>query len=178
MSTSQANSQNTPIRSRRAVLAGIASAAAALPIAAGTPTTAAATADPIYAAIERHKETEAAHLAAIKELCRFEKSGDCEHNWITEKPCHDEFEAFDALVGGAATTLAGVSAKVAYRDRRTSSYPRAECCGGQLEASGASPRATSLHRREARADRTRNRRRFGISRRTSGASIEAQIGEG
>jgi hypothetical protein len=49
---------NTPpantSRSRRAVLAGIASAAA-LPIAAAIPTPAAASADPIYAAIERHK---------------------------------------------------------------------------------------------------------------------------
>jgi hypothetical protein len=33
-------------------------------------------------------------------------------------------------------------------------------------------RSTSSHGREARADRTRNRRRFGISRRASGASVK------
>jgi hypothetical protein len=50
----------------------------------------------------------------------------------------------------------------------------------QMETNGASRRrrATSLHRREARADRTRNRRRSGIFRRASGPSIKAQIGEG
>jgi hypothetical protein len=56
---SQANSPNTPILSRRAALAGIASAAA-LPVAAGIPTTASATADPIFAAIEDYRQADAA----------------------------------------------------------------------------------------------------------------------
>jgi hypothetical protein len=93
---------------------------AALPIAAAAPAAAAHTldaghaADPTFDLIDLHRKAEAAHLAAIKELSRFEESGDCEHDWITEKPCHDEFDAFDALVGAAATTLPGVFAKVVY----------------------------------------------------------------
>jgi hypothetical protein len=43
-----------------------------------------------------------------------ERSGDSEHDWITEKPCHDEFDAFDELVAAAATTLPGLVAKLAY----------------------------------------------------------------
>jgi hypothetical protein len=62
---SKANISTTPIRSRRAVLAGIASAAA-LPIAAAVPTTANATVDPIYAAIERHRDLAKPYDAAWK----------------------------------------------------------------------------------------------------------------
>jgi hypothetical protein len=61
---SQANRNTYPIRSRRVVPAGIASTAA-LPITAGIATTAAATADPIYAAIERHKALSSAYGLAV-----------------------------------------------------------------------------------------------------------------
>ena len=56
---SQANSPNTPILSRCAALADIASTAA-LPITAGIPTTATATADPIFDVIEAHRKAQAA----------------------------------------------------------------------------------------------------------------------
>jgi hypothetical protein len=35
-------------------------------------------------------------------------------NWITEKPCRDENEAFEALVGTAVNTVPGLLAKLAY----------------------------------------------------------------
>jgi hypothetical protein len=63
---SKAVISTTPIRSRRAVLAGIATAAA-LPIAAGIPTTAAASADPIFAAIDTHREAYATMQAVFAE---------------------------------------------------------------------------------------------------------------
>jgi hypothetical protein len=59
-------SENT---SRRAVLAGIASAAA-LPVAAGISTTEPATADPIFEVIETHREARAASVAAMDEIGR------------------------------------------------------------------------------------------------------------
>jgi hypothetical protein len=97
---------------RRHLLAIAAAGAIALTVA---PAWAAAPAvDPIYAAIERHKEAEAAHLAAIEELNRHQKidrSTDC---GITEKPCHDESFAFEILVGAAAAALPGLLAKLTY----------------------------------------------------------------
>jgi hypothetical protein len=53
-------------------------------------------------------------LAAIHELSRLEKiHGDWDGS-ITEKPCHDDCAAFDFLVGTAATTVAGLFAKIDY----------------------------------------------------------------
>jgi hypothetical protein len=58
---SKADDCTIPIRSHRAVLAGIVSAAA-LPIAAGIPTTA-PTADPIFPAIEAYRQADVACVA-------------------------------------------------------------------------------------------------------------------
>jgi hypothetical protein len=59
---SKADVSTKPFRSRRAVLAGIVSAAAALPIAAAVPTIAPAEAsraiDPIFAAIEAFRRAD------------------------------------------------------------------------------------------------------------------------
>jgi hypothetical protein len=72
-------------------------------------------ADPIFATIEKHKKAAAAHLDAIQVQNRIAKiRGSASANWITEKPCHDENDAFDALVGAAVTTRAGLDAKLAY----------------------------------------------------------------
>jgi hypothetical protein len=60
---SQANSTTYPIRSRRAVLAGIASAAL-LPPAAAIPTAAPAAVDPIYAAIEAFRRVDLEFMTA------------------------------------------------------------------------------------------------------------------
>jgi hypothetical protein len=62
--------------------------------------------------------------------------------------------------------------KVPRSTRKAASHSRTGCCVGQMEANGASQGPTSIHRREIRTHRTRNRRRFGISRRASGASIK------
>jgi hypothetical protein len=59
---SKADLCTTPIRSRPAVLAGIASAAAA-PLAAAVPAMAETTADPIFAAIEVYRKADAACVA-------------------------------------------------------------------------------------------------------------------
>jgi hypothetical protein len=92
---SKADISTTPIRSRRAVLAGIASAAA-LPIAAGIPTTAAATADPIFAAIDAHRRADAACLAVDGDIP--DELGD---------QCH---EAYLAVVRTRPVTPAGLAA--------------------------------------------------------------------
>jgi hypothetical protein len=82
-------------------------AAVAMPVsttaqAAGSP------ADPVYAAIDAHRQANAAHWAALK-------ASEGTTDWgITEKPCHDENDAFDRLIGVAATTIPGLFAKVAY----------------------------------------------------------------
>ena len=87
-------------------------AVAAIPTAA---LTAAPGTDPVYAAIELYKEASAAHNAALQEVCRLEKiDADRDYDWISEKPCHDEFAAFDEVIAVAATTLPGLSAKIAY----------------------------------------------------------------
>jgi hypothetical protein len=72
--------------------------------------------DPVFGLIEAHRKADAAHLAAIKELDRLEKihgfGGG--HGAITQKPCDDENDAFEILVGAAATTVPGLLAKLAY----------------------------------------------------------------
>jgi hypothetical protein len=42
--------------------------------------------------------------------------------WISEKPCHDDNDAFEAFVAGAATTLAGLLTKLAYFDELASEF--------------------------------------------------------
>jgi hypothetical protein len=119
-------SENTS-RSRRAVLAGIVSAAA-LPIAAATTTAALAAvpaADPVFELIDLHRKTHAAHLAAIEVLNRFQEAGDYDHDGITDKPCHDANGAFNELVAAPAATLSGLHAKVAYLQELESEFETA-----------------------------------------------------
>ena len=42
--------------------------------------------------------------------------------WVSEKPCHDDNDAFEALVAGAATTPAGLLEKLAYFDELASEF--------------------------------------------------------
>jgi hypothetical protein len=71
--------------------------------------------DPLFGLIEAHRKANAAHLAAIKELSRLEKIHGFGGDWdITQKPCDDENDAFEILVGAAATTVPGLLAKLAY----------------------------------------------------------------
>jgi hypothetical protein len=102
--------------SRRGFLAqaaAVAAGGAALGVAIPLPGSAEATErvpDPILAAIEEHRKADAAHLAAIKEADRLGAA----YESITEQPCDDENEAFEILLGTAATTVAGLSAKISY----------------------------------------------------------------
>jgi hypothetical protein len=62
--------------------------------------------DPIYAAIEKHRAAAAAQIQRIHGFGR----GD----WITEKPCQDENDAFGTLVRALASTRVGLPAKLQY----------------------------------------------------------------
>src|SRR5665811_1157107 len=119
---SKADICSIPIRSRRAVLAGIASAAA-MPIA-GIPNTAAATTDPIFAAIARHKAAAAKWDVAVNiRACfpdgaapmtveqrdeRDELDDAVDDAWI---PCR---QAGIDLINSKPTTPAGIVAAIAY----------------------------------------------------------------
>jgi hypothetical protein len=112
LSTPPANTPTDTTRRRLLTVAVAGAAALALP-----PTAAAALeADPIFAAIERYNGAAAAHLAAIDELALLEKIHGVElaDGSITEKPCCDEDDAFEALLAAAATTLPGLLAKLDY----------------------------------------------------------------
>jgi hypothetical protein len=116
---------NTPIDTNRrrflAVAAGASvvsvgtlAVAAAMPAA---PARAASAVDPLFELIEIHRKTHIAHMASLKLQNRFERRyGFGEGGWISEKPCCDEDDAFMALVAEPATTVQGLSAKLAYFD--------------------------------------------------------------
>jgi hypothetical protein len=71
--------------------------------------------DPIFDLIDIHRKAAAAHLAAMQLQNRVEKiRGAGRGSWITEQPCHDENDAFEALVGAAVNTVPGLLAKLAY----------------------------------------------------------------
>jgi hypothetical protein len=96
--------------SRRVVLAGVVSAAT-LPIAAAAP----AAADPLFDLIEIHRKAHLAHMEALDLQCRFERRyGNGKGGWVSTKACHDEDDAFTALVAEPATTMQGLVAKLAY----------------------------------------------------------------
>ena len=97
---------------RRALSIAVGAVAAAIPNAVAVP--AGAAADPIYAAIDRHRRARAVHLAAIDEFARLEKCYGVQSDDLTEKACDDANEAFGLLIGTAATTAAGLSAKISY----------------------------------------------------------------
>jgi hypothetical protein len=93
-----------------------AGAVAALSTSTTAQATAAPAIDPVFGLIDAYEKARAAHLAALEEQSRLEKiPGMCRAAWsVSEKPCCDENDAFEALITGAATTLPGVRAKLAY----------------------------------------------------------------
>jgi hypothetical protein len=101
--------------SRRAVLAGIA-AAAALPIAAAIPTTEAATTDPAFVLIAEKLAADVAHDKAIDIQGEFEGRGDFSSDAVIEAQensaaaCHFANEVDWKLATTIPTTLAGVAA--------------------------------------------------------------------
>jgi hypothetical protein len=98
---SKADILPTPIRSRRAVLAGIASAAA-LPIAGALPTSAEATTDPIFAAIDAYRQADAAFFAVPRGVDIPDELGDLRGN------------AFHAVMRTRPTTPPGLVASTSW----------------------------------------------------------------
>jgi hypothetical protein len=90
----------------------VGAVAAAIPNAVAAPTGAAA--DPIYAAIGQHRRAQAVHLAAIDEFARLEKCYGVQSDDVTKKARDDANESFGLLIGMAATTAAGLLAKISY----------------------------------------------------------------
>jgi hypothetical protein len=114
---SQAKNSTTLIRSRRAVLAGIASAAV-LPIAAATLTTALTAVpavDPAFALIAEKRAADIAHGEAI-DVCDLEDLRDRTSDAAiqaqdnSEAACHAVFAIDWKLARTVPTTLAGVAA--------------------------------------------------------------------
>jgi hypothetical protein len=115
---------NTPIDTTRrrflAVSAGASIASVGTLAVAAMPAatlTAALAVDPIYGAIAVHRKTHIAHMASLELQTRFERRyGIGKGGWISTKPCHDEDDAFMALVAEPTTTVQGLFAKLAYFD--------------------------------------------------------------
>ena len=73
------------------------------------------TPDPVFGPIEAHRKAGCDHEAALVEQARLEQTGDNAAAWlVSEAPCHAEFNAFDALLSAAATTVPGIVAQLAY----------------------------------------------------------------
>jgi hypothetical protein len=71
--------------------------------------------DPVFGLIEAHRKAGCDHEAALVEQARLEQIGDNAAAWlVSEAPCHAEFNAFDALLSAAATTVPGIVAQLAY----------------------------------------------------------------
>jgi hypothetical protein len=71
--------------------------------------------DPVFGLIEAHRKAGCDHEAALVEQARLEQVGDNAAAWmVSEAPCHAEFDAFDALLSAAATTVPGIVAQLAY----------------------------------------------------------------
>jgi hypothetical protein len=117
------------IRDRRAVdqarrhLLTIAAGGA---VAAAIPTAvlaAAPTVDPVFDRIGAHRKAHAAHLRSLNLQNRFERRfGIGEGTWISEKPCHEENDAFEKMVTTPATTLPGLIATLAYFEELASEF--------------------------------------------------------
>ena len=112
---SKAKDCSTPIRSRRAVLAGVASAAL-IPIAAAIPTAATATADPAFALIDAKLLADIAHGEAIDAQDEAETGSGIGSDaaWEASERCVDACQAVNEadwrLATTPPTTLAGVAA--------------------------------------------------------------------
>jgi hypothetical protein len=64
--------------------------------------------------IEAHRRASVAHGIALDEQAHLEQLNDPMTNLIGEQPCHDEFNAFDALLSAEATTIPGILAQIVY----------------------------------------------------------------
>jgi len=119
-STPPTNMPIDPNRRRFLSIAAGGAVAAAIPTAtlAGIPAI-----DPMFDLIEAHRKAHAAHMASLELQNRFERRyGAGQGSWISTKPCHDENEAFEALIAAAATTLPGLLAKLNYMEELSSEF--------------------------------------------------------
>jgi hypothetical protein len=115
----KADISTTSIRSRRAVLAGVASAAV-LPIAAALPTNAEAAVDPIFAAIDAFRRADA--------LFHAEYVGD-----IPDEIGDRQSDAYYAVLRTRPTTMAGLVALTALvRERADWLCPHSLISGEEL----------------------------------------------
>lgn len=103
---------------RRAILAG----AAALP-ALALPALAAPAHDPIFAAIERHRQIEGAYVAACNE--HVEQAREPAREERVVKLCHRSSNALGELVAMTPTTVAGCAAVLRYLEAHEQSYDEA-----------------------------------------------------
>jgi hypothetical protein len=113
-STPPINASALPVDpSRRRILSVTIGAVAAT---ISTPAFATAPAnDPLFDLIEAHRRAHITHLESLALQTRLEqKHGNGSCGWVSEKPCLDEDEAFEALIAGTAVSLAGLLAKLDY----------------------------------------------------------------
>ncbi|MEH2569643.1 hypothetical protein [Bradyrhizobium sp. AZCC 2289] len=109
-------------QTRRHVLT-LAAGAVAATIAPAESATAPAP-DPVFDLIEMHRRTHAAHMASLKLQDRLERRYGISSrvDWVSTKPCHDESEAFEALVATPPTTLSGLLAWLDYFQELSSEF--------------------------------------------------------
>jgi hypothetical protein len=113
----------TTTTSRRAILAG----AAVLPaLAIPAMTMLPAGADPIFAAIERHRQIEAAYVAACNAIpsAKFLTPAINEMEKHAGNLCHRSSDALGDLVAMTPTTLAGCAALLRYLEAHEEAYDR------------------------------------------------------
>jgi len=106
---------------RRRLLTVVAGGA----VAAAIPTailTAAPAVDPLFDLIEAHRKTHITHMAALELQNRLERRQDSRADWVATKPCHDEADAFAALIAAPAITPQGLLAKLAYLQHLASEF--------------------------------------------------------
>jgi hypothetical protein len=109
----------TTTTSRRSVIVGTA----ALP-ALAMPAIASSASDPIFAAIERHRQIEAAYVAACNEPIGDEATEQATEARVNGH-CHGSSNALGELVAMTPTTVAGCAAVLRYLETHEQSYDEA-----------------------------------------------------
>jgi hypothetical protein len=78
------------------------------------PATAKPSSDPMFGLIDAHRKADEAYGSSLRELERLEKIHDHVDDTFTDGPGRAAHSAFLAVAGGAAITLPGLRAKIAY----------------------------------------------------------------
>src|ERR1700720_2982856 len=112
---------NTPVDTTRRHFLTVAAGGAASAIAAPA-LPAVSTVDPVFDLIEAHRQAHAAHMASLELQNRLERQHDSRADWVSTKPCHDEADAFEALIAAPAITPQGLLAKLAYLQELASEF--------------------------------------------------------